>query len=80
MRLKWVPEKNLQDYKWSYVDEISQTAKAEMKKIVDGYKQGGMIDIKTQEITFICDEYYCVDDAFLQDFWIYQIVLTTHLY
>lgn len=33
---------------------------AEMDRIVYGYRRGGLKDVKRQELTFICDEYYIV--------------------
>lgn len=37
----------------------------EIKKIVDGYQYGNIEKVNDQEISFVCDWYYLVDDAFL---------------
>ena len=37
----------------------------QIEDLVNGYKKGDFKDITYQEITFICDEYYLVDDVFL---------------
>lgn len=62
---EWVPDLSFEDYLEEVKEKIQSNAEEEIKKIVDGYKQGGLTDIKHQEITFDCDEYYLVDDVFL---------------
>jgi len=34
---------------------------SEFQKIIDGYREGSIEEVKWQEITFICDEYYMLD-------------------
>ena len=55
--LKWKPEMT--------IEEFEKIKEKEMSKIVSEYQEGNMQDISEQEITFVCDEYYLVDDAFL---------------
>jgi len=45
--------------------DVLDTARKEMDKIVSGYMEGDLQKIEEQEITFVCKEYYLVDDAFL---------------
>lgn len=63
--LTWKPEITIEEFEKIKEKEISEDSKREMSNIVLGYQEGGMQDITEQEITFVCKEYYLVDDAFL---------------
>lgn len=62
---EWVPDKSFDEY----MDDLKKQIKMDLDKntteLVEGYREGGISEITHQEITFICDEYYLVDDAFL---------------
>lgn len=45
--------------------KILKNSRSEIKELVLKYRKGGLRNIKEQEVTFICDEYYLVDDEFL---------------
>ena len=62
---EWIPDVSLEDYFKNLVNDIEKEGKSEIKRMVSGYKEGGLSEIKHQEITFDCDEYYLVDDVFL---------------
>jgi len=63
--LTWKPQMTIEEFEKKKEKEILEDSKIEMSKIVSGYQEGGMKDITEQEITFVCKEYYLVDDAFL---------------
>ena len=55
-----------QDWYYNYLtnDNIELDIE-QIEDLVNGYEKGNFKDITYQEITFICDEYYLVDDVFL---------------
>jgi hypothetical protein len=63
--LTWMPEMTINEFEKIKEKEVLEDSKREMNKIVSGYQEGGIEDISEQEITFVCKEYYLVDDAFL---------------
>ena len=63
--LIWIPEMDIEDYIRVFGEEIGKKSTSDMNQIVQGYREDGMKEIGEQEITFICKEYYLVDDAFL---------------
>jgi len=63
--LTWKPEITIEEFEKKKEKEILEDSKREMSNIVSGYQEGDMKDISEQEITFVCKEYYLVDDAFL---------------
>ena len=40
----------------------------DFQEIIDGYQEGEIEKIKRQEITFICDEYYLLDEDYFDQF------------
>ncbi len=63
--LIWIPKMNLDDFEKVMAEEIKKDAMDSMYQIVQGYQDDDMKEIGEQEITFVCKEYYLVDDAFL---------------
>ena len=63
--LIWIPGMNIEDYEKVMADEVKNDAISHMNQIVQGYREDGLKEIGEQEITFVCKEYYLVDDAFL---------------
>jgi len=63
--LTWMPEITIDEFEKIKEKEVLEDSKREMNNIVSGYQEGGIEDITEQEITFVCKEYYLVDDAFL---------------
>ena len=63
--LIWIPEMNIDDYEKVMVEQIKKESISHMNQIVQGYQENGMKEIGEQEITFVCKEYYLIDDAFL---------------
>jgi len=63
--LVWIPEVEIDDFEKNMVDEIKRDSMNSMNQIVQGYQDYGMKEVDEQEITFICKEYYLIDDAFL---------------
>lgn len=63
--LIWIPEKTIDEYEKVMAEEVKKDAVSHMNQIVQGYREDGMKEIGEQEITFVCKEYYLVDDAFL---------------
>jgi hypothetical protein len=63
--LTWKPEMTIEEFKKKKEREVLEDSKREMSNIVSGYQEGDLRDIAEQEITFVCKEYYLVDDAFL---------------
>ena len=62
--LIWIPEMNLEDYEKVMAEQVRNDAISKMNQIVQEYQENGMKEIGEQEITFVCKEYYLVDDAF----------------
>ena len=56
---------NIDDYEKVMVEQIKEESISHMNQIVQGYQENGMKEIGEQEITFVCKEYYLIDDAFL---------------
>lgn len=50
-------------YENFYLNDI-ETAKQNIKSIVSNYQSGDLQKIDKQEITFICDNYYLLDDVY----------------
>jgi hypothetical protein len=50
------------EYEWYDDKDIwSEESQSDLKWIINGYKEGDIDKVKSQEITFICDEYYLLD-------------------
>lgn len=47
------------------IESDKEERERDISEIVDGYIEGDLENIGTQEITIICDKYYVIDDAFL---------------
>ena len=60
-----VVQANKDDYEKVMVEQIKEESISHMNQIVQGYQENGMKEIGEQEITFVCKEYYLIDDAFL---------------
>lgn len=63
--LVWEPDIELDDFIREEIDEIKARMYVDMDRIVSGYRRGGLKDVRRQELTFICDEYYIVDIVLL---------------
>ena len=63
--LTWKPETSLEEFKEIKEMEVLKDSKRDMYNIVSGYQEGGLKEISDQEITFVCKEYYLVEDVFI---------------
>ena len=62
--IEWVPQVEFDDYKYKGEPDFD-SARSDIREIVSGYKESeGLDQIGQQEITFICNEFYLVDDSF----------------
>jgi predicted CopG family antitoxin len=64
-KLEWVPEKSFSDFSEEYISKSKENADRGIIEIVGGYQDNNIQDAQEQEITFICDQYYLVDEAYL---------------
>lgn len=62
---KWIPEKSFDEYLEDVKKQIKIDLENNTTKLVEGYREGGISEVTHQEVTFMCDEYYLVDDSFL---------------
>lgn len=66
---------DLSDKSQSQINDLIDRAISKFEKkidsIVDGYKSDHFQDIKNQEVTFVCDEYYLVSRDYLRNFYDY---------
>lgn len=63
--LVWIPKLTFDEYERLKQDEVSKSVLSEMSQIVSGYKEGDLKEVGVQEMTFVCKEYYLLDEAFL---------------
>lgn len=61
MDMEWIPEVTFEDYLSNNKPEEPYD---EIDKIVSGYKDSGLGEVKRQEITFDCDKYYSIDEKY----------------
>lgn len=61
MAMEWIPEVTFEDYLEKNKPEEPYD---EINKIVSGYKDSGLGEVKRQEITFDCDKYYSIDEKY----------------
>jgi hypothetical protein len=62
---EWIPDLSFEEYLEQQKKKLLSECDENISKFVNGYKNTNIEDVKHQEITFICDEYYLVDDVFL---------------
>lgn len=65
IKLIWVPEVSFDDYASDHNgSDAYGSNQNEIDSIVKGYREGDLKDVDKNEITFICKEYYLVDESF----------------
>lgn len=64
-KLLWIPQISLDEFERDKVSVLKEEFEQQIHRIVNGYKEGGMGEIKSQEVTFICSKYYLVEDKYL---------------
>lgn len=61
----WIPDKSKSEYNEEIRNNLLSIRNSDVDGIVNGYKTDSIEEAGNNEITFICNEYYLVDDAFL---------------
>ena len=59
--LKWIPDLTFEEW---LDDNKADDPYEHVSKIVDGYQEGNLDKVKKQEITFITDNYYILDEKY----------------